>query len=83
MRYHNICRMMIETLEKSVWGVAAVDLENRSCSKDVGNPVVTSVDIQTTVEIPTRSLPFFWYLLIVSLLVQRASLCKHGVFSSA
>jgi len=34
------------------------------------------------VEIPTRSLPFFWYLLIVSLLVWQASLCKHGVFSS-
>ena len=34
------------------------------------------------VEIPTQSLPFFWYLLIVSLLVRRASLCKHGLFSS-
>ena len=34
------------------------------------------------VEIPTRSLPFFWYLLLVSLLVRRASLCKHGLFSS-
>ena len=35
-----------------------------------------------SVEIPTRSLPFFWYLLLVSLLVRRASLCKHGLFSS-
>ena len=34
------------------------------------------------VEIPTWSLPFFWYLLIVSLLVRRASLCKHRLFSS-
>ena len=38
---------------------------------------VVSVEI---VEIPTQSLPFFWYLLIVSLLVRWASLCKHGLF---
>jgi len=37
------------SLEKSVLGVAAVDLEDRSCRKDVDNPVVTSVDIQATV----------------------------------
>ena len=36
----------------------------------------------TCVEIPTWSLPFFWYSLIVSLLVRRASLCKHGLLSS-
>jgi len=32
-----------------VWGgVAAVDLKDRSCRKEVGNPVVTSVDVQAT-----------------------------------
>jgi len=35
-------------LEKSVLGVAAVDLKDRSCRKEVGNPVVTSVDVQAT-----------------------------------
>jgi len=30
-------------------GVAAVDLEDRSCGRKIGNPVVTSVDGQATV----------------------------------
>jgi len=41
-RAHNL-------LKKVWWGVAAVDLEDGSCRKEVGNPVVTSVDIQATV----------------------------------
>ena len=39
----------IGILKKVCWGVAAVDLKNRSCGKEVGNPVVTSVDIQATI----------------------------------
>ena len=45
------------------------------------NGIVNWIIVQT-VEIPTQSLPFFWYLLLVSLLVRQASLCKHGLFSS-
>jgi len=41
--------MVNSVLEKNVLGVAAVDLEDRSCRKEVGNPVVTSVDVQATV----------------------------------
>jgi len=37
-RKHNEAHEVI--LEKSVLGVAAVDLEDRSCGKEVGNPVV-------------------------------------------
>ena len=45
----NKCCQQATNLGKSVLGVAAVDLEDRSCRKEVGNPVVTSVDIQATV----------------------------------
>ena len=33
---------------KKCGGGAAVDLKDRSCRKEVGNPVVTSVDVQAT-----------------------------------
>jgi len=41
--------LVLDILEKSVVGVAAVDLKDRSCRKEVGNPVVTSVDVQATI----------------------------------
>jgi len=69
-------------------GASLRKLHLESCHVDWSSPIFNgltelSLSCILNVEIPTRSLPFFWYLLIVSLLVRRASLCKHRVFSSA
>ena len=83
---------MVAVVGIGTYGVVVTNTVNTGCHHrpgssgrvvDTGSGVVMVVGGGGGgVEIPTRSLPFFWYLLIVSLLVRRASLCKHGLFSS-